>query len=438
MNLLQLIERGLKQRKLSSLLTATSVALGVMLVCAILVVQREIDRTYSKQAEGYSLVVGPAGSELEIVLSSIYHVDQASGLLPWALQEEFEGKRWEGDLRLAVPYALGDSFYGYRVVATTEGLFSHVFPQPRAEKGREQDKFAAGGPFRCEPKALREALDLVRAGGAKHEHDHDHDHGHVREAVVGAEVADRLGLELGSKIEPTHGVEGDHAHHHHEFWKVVGIFERTGTAVDRVVFINLDSFYRIAEHAGGRTQLGDAGISSILLFPRGGYRKAAALNKLMKRSDFTVAEVGTEIAKLKAIVGNVDRIFLVVAILVVVIGIISVMVAIYNTMNERRREIAILRSLGARRRTILALVVGEAGAISVTGGLLGILLGHLLLYAVKDYVLDVSGLALDPWRILGNELLVLCAVAVLGAISGLIPAWKAYRTDVAAHLAPLS
>ncbi|MEE9393565.1 MAG: ABC transporter permease [Planctomycetota bacterium] len=430
MSLFTYVLRGLKQRPLSSALTALSVALGVMLVTSILAVQHEVERSYGRQSAGYSLVVGPAGSPLELVLNSVYHVGMSPGLLPFSALRELEGKEWERFVRHCVPYAVGDSYRGYRVVATTDAVFSEHFPQPA---GAGKEKFSAGGPFEFDAKKLDYALDLLRrkiplppdeAG---------------RQAVLGAEVAQQLGLGVGDDIEPTHGIEGDHRHSARHRWRIKGVLKSTGTPIDRVVFITLDSFYRIPEHSGGRMPVtGEPALSAILVFPRGGYAKAVVLTNLRKRGDLQVADVPTEIGRLMSIVGNVDKLFFIMAILVLFVALIGITVAIYNSMNERRREIAILRALGAGRRAVFAAIVGEAVVLAAVGGLIGFIAARLLLLGADRILREAAGLSLQRPEFRFQELLVLLVVVAAGAVAGMIPAWKAYRTDVAANLAPLS
>ncbi|HJL46598.1 MAG TPA: ABC transporter permease, partial [Polyangiaceae bacterium LLY-WYZ-15_(1-7)] len=279
----------------------------------------------------------------------------------------------------------------------------------------------------------------------EHEHEHEDVHGGehgqvVREAVLGYDVAASLGVAVGSEIEPTHGVEGGTVHEHEHLWTVVGILKPTGTPVDRVVFINLDSFFSIEDHAAGALLPGtdEAGLSSVLVFPRGGVHKAILLGSLNRRPELQVADVSEQLRNLFTIVGSVDVLFLVVAILVVILGILSMLVALYNTMNERRREVAILRALGARRRDVFGAIVGEAALLTALGAAAGLLLGHLLVLAARGYIAEVAGFAPEPFAFLPIEAAVLTLVVLGGALAGLVPAWKAYRTDVAAHLKPLS
>ncbi len=420
MNRWALILRNLSGRPLASSLTSSSVALGVMLVCAILLLRAELERRF-EPSRGVGLVVGAPGSSLQLVLNAIYHLEQSPGLLPFEVFEELDR---HPSTRLAVPYALGDSFRGFRVVGTTEAAFDPRFPLPPAETAK--GKFASGGPFIVDPRALQSALALEPAPpeGAR------------RQAVVGAEVAAALALRPGDKIEPTHGLDSLHAHAQAALWEITGILKPTGTPLDAVVFINLDSFYRIPEHAAAPKpgQDGRPGLSAVLLVPRGGMHKALLLGSLRNRPELQVASVEREVRRLMAVVGRVDLLFLWIAALVVVVGLLSVMVAIYNTMNERRGEIAILRALGARRRFVVAVVVGEAAALAASGALAGLLLGHLLVFLVADQVTAAAGFAPDPLRLLPAEPLLLVGVTLCGALAGLAPAWRAYRTDAAANL----
>ncbi len=431
MTILTLVQRSLRERPLAATLTGLSAATGVALVVAILLLRAGMERHYAEPGRGFSLVIGPPGSRLELVLNSIYHVDRSAGLMPWKC---FEEVRAHPSVRLAVPCAVGDSFKGFRVVGTTAAVFDRGFPHPA---GEGLAKFETGRPFRCDEEALQHVLEDLRSGAAvTHEHDHDAE---TREAVLGAEVADRLGLALGASIEPTHGVEGGKEHGHDEHWTVVGILKRTGTPIDRVVLIDLASFYSIPEHAGGMVPgSGDVGLSSVLVFPKPGIHKALLLPRLMNRAEFTVAEVASEVQALFAIVGRVDQIFLITAVLVIVLGVMSIMVAIYNSMASRRREIAILRAVGAHRRTVFGVVVLEAAIIAGLGALLGVFAGHGLVWLASGSVESAAGFRPELTPRWLEETFVLVAVTLLGGAAGMLPALVAYRTDVASGLKPLS
>lgn len=419
MSFLGLVWRSLVARRLSSWLTALSVALGVALVVSVLLARQALEDRFVGPARGYSTVVGAPGSPLELVLNAVFHLGESPGLMP---MKAFDELRAHESTRVAVPYAVGDSFRGFPVVGTTPAFFDERLPHP---------PLAVGRPFAYSEAALKEALAQMRAGA------HAHGDEATREAVVGAEVARRLGVRVGDRIEPTHGTEGEGAAHAHEhLWTVVGVLEEAGAAVDRVVLINLDSFYRIADHAGGLLPGGEPGLSGVLLWPRGGVHKALLLGQLRNRPDIQVADVGAEVDRLLGLVGRVDTLLLLVAILVCALGLLSVAVAIYNTMEARGRDIAVLRALGARRRFVTAAVMAEATIVAALGAALGLVLGHLLIWALGGWIEAAAGFAPQAERVLPEELLVAAGVVVAGALAGLLPAARAYRSDVATGLRP--
>lgn len=456
MNLFRMAIRSLTLRKTATLLTASGVALGVMLVAAVLVLEHQVRTNYSNQGSGFPIVVGAKGSPLQLVLNTVYHVDRSPGLMPFRVYRELEAQNW---VKLAVPYALGDAFHGFRVVATTEAIFDPYFrPLPDLNV-----KIKEGRPFHSDAAAvdaaIKEIEDKARSGAfasttqADGEH-HEEGNGPVMEAVIGSTVASKLGLKVGDKIEPTHGVEGGKAHEHEEVWTVVGVMDRTGTAIDRVVFINLESFYGIDEHQAGAVipNTTDAGLSSVIVVPKAPIYKAMMLPTLNKRADIQAVSPSEEIRKLLTIVGRIDQVFLFVAVLTVVVSLIGVAVALFNTMNERRREIAIQRAIGARRRTIFAQVVLEATAIGILGAVVGLVLCHVLILVLAGPIADASGFtptafawtplfAGDGARASGGvpaEVAVLAGVFVVCALAGLLPAINGHRTDVASNLAPTS
>ena len=145
-----------------------------------------------------------------------------------------------------------------------------------------------------------------------------------------------------------------------------------------------------------------------------------------------------EVRKLFDIVGNIDRVLLAQAILIILVAGIAIAVSIYNSMSERRREIAILRALGARRQSVFAIILLESMAICFVGAVAGVVAGHLLVAAGNPVLQRVSGFTVPAFYVQGVELWVVAGCLVLGAVSGLGPAARAYRTDVAGNLAPSS
>jgi putative ABC transport system permease protein len=433
MRLDQLIRRNVAQHRVSSALTLLSVALGVALVGAVLLLRASTSDTFLRPSRGYGLVVGAPGSSLELVLNSVFHVGQSPGLLDFAVLEELEASP---ATELAVPYAVGDAFRGYRVVGTSDAFFDPRFPYPHAASAA--GKLAAGRAFQFDRAALRAELAAIEHGTLPSAAPHGAGStGPVDEAVVGAEVARALGIEVGDRIEPSHGVEaGGTSHEQQQLWTVVGVLRQSHTPVDELVLINLDSFFRISDHRGGVIpETGKPGISAVLLFPKPGVHKALLLGQLSKRTQLQVADVDSEVRRLMSMIGNVDRVFLVIALLVVLVGVVSVAVAIYNTLAARARELSILRILGATRRTVFGMLVGEAALLSAVGGVLGLGLAHGLVFASAGLIEQSAGFRPNGAVFLPEELLVLLLVVLAGAAGGLLPAVSAYKNEAAASLA---
>jgi putative ABC transport system permease protein len=436
MRLDQLVRRNLRRQRVSASLTALNVALGALLVSVVLLLRSATAGAFLQPSRGFSLVVGPKGSRLELVLNAIFQLAQSPGLLSYGVFEELES---HPSVQLAVPYAVGDTLRGFRVIGTTDAFFDPRFPYPSA--ATPEQKLQSGRPLRSDRAALHLALAALApaAGGGALSAEEGAPAG-ADEAVVGAGVAAALDVRVGDRIEPTHGIEaGGVAHRERRLWQVVGVLARTGTPLDEVVLINLDSFFRIADHSGGVVpETNEPGLSAVLLFPRPGVHKAMLLSQLNKRSSLQVADVDAEVRALLSIVGNVDRIFFAIAVLVVVVGVVSVAVALYNTLGARRRELAILRILGARRRTVFGILVGEAALVSALGGGVGIAGGHLMVAAASGLVERSAGFRPSALVFLPEEALAYLLVIAAGALGGLLPGVEAYRTDVASTLTPPS
>ncbi|HWB01347.1 MAG TPA: ABC transporter permease, partial [Pirellulales bacterium] len=216
MSLWKIAFRSLQWRALSSALTALSLALGVALVVAVLVMYAAINKSFAKGAQGFDLIVGAKGGRLQLVLNTVYHLSTPIENLPWSYYKQFKpGGKYANEVSVAIPYCLGDNYEGYRVVGTTSELFDIEYVPG------EKYRFAAGRNF--EPE-------------------------HYFEAVIGSQVAYYTGLRVGSSFEPTHGVSGDEGHKHDAF-RVVGILEPTGTPNDRALFVNMEGFFLLAGHA---------------------------------------------------------------------------------------------------------------------------------------------------------------------------------------------
>ncbi|MDP7062776.1 MAG: ABC transporter permease [Planctomycetota bacterium] len=449
MRLPTMVMRNLKRRKLASILTGLSVSLGVGLFATVGALREASEQGFNRSASVCDMLVGAKGSGLQLTLNALYHMGQSQGNVPYALYEEISdtpGVLW------SVPLAVGDSYRGKRIVGVTSNLFSDV--RLGGADSTEKLVFADGGPF----EYLRADLAELKAELAAHEHEdehedeHEHEHEHENEhdheahvrsmfkAVVGADVAIETGLKVGSHFTPSHGVEGVSSRHGHEEaeTEVVGVLAPTGTPLDRAILIPIGAYYVIEGHEATEDMVeGGArdprGLSAVMLSTKAGFYRTRIYRSLNDRLDAQAVYPSQEVRKLFAIIGQGDVILRLITALIVVVALVGVMVAIYNTMGARRREFAILRALGARRRTILGLVTGESAVIALLGGMVGLIFAGALIYAVTDQVHAATGVSVAAAPGL-PELQLLVAVTLAGAVAGLIPALSAYRTEAAHYL----
>ncbi len=469
MSLIQIAWRNFCHRSLSSILTTISLALGVGLVVLVLSIYGVINDAFTRNASvGYNLVVGPKGSPLQLTLNSVFYLSQPIENLPYtefmeffgkedraAMVEKFGGEKSLGDRGgryapfvsggFAIPLALGDYFGEFRVVGTTPEFFEKL------RYGEDLDK-----PF------------SFREGRALKEYSDEHSY---FESVVGFRVAKEMNVGIGDKFYPTHG---DPTGHGHDLgFTIVGVMDPTGTPNDRAAFVNLEGFYLMdghakpieesaGEEASGEEASGDGGdvaeqvvapetvsgpgqfkllsipqreVTSILV--RNGNVMFApgmqnAINEGIRAQ--AAAPVG-EINKLmNLIVGPLMTAMLAITLITCFVAAVGVLVAIYNSMNDRRRDIAVMRALGARRETVTAIIVAESMLVAVIGGVVGWILAHAVIAMASGRIEDQTGVQVGFFSTSGYELYILPIVIVLALFAALLPAWSAYRTDVGSNL----
>jgi putative ABC transport system permease protein len=400
MTLLLIVYRSLRQHALSTIVTACSLALAAGLLMTVWVVKTQSQRTFTQTTAGFDAVLGARGAKLQLVLNAIFHLEASPGNLAWT---DYEQIKKHPAVKTAIPIAVGDNFRGWRIVGTVPELLSGV------EYGAGKKYVLAAGRF-FEP--------------AKHE------------AVVGSFAAQQLGWKVGDTFHPSHGIAFAEDHEHEEEYTVVGILSPTNTPADRVIWTPLEGVQTMSGHnPAAATE-----ISAVLVqlrSPTAGFMLDMMYNKQGNRLTFAYP-VGAIVGELFAKIGWFDRVLTLVAYLVALVAAGSVLASIYASMNARRRDIAILRALGAHRRTVFGAVVTEAATIGALGAAGGFMVYFGLLAGVAHLIRAQTGVALDlaVWQ----PVLWLCPLAmiVLAALGGIVPAVKAYRIPVAETIAPVS
>ena len=449
MNLWSIAVKSVKQRALASALTSLSVALGVMLMVVVLVANGMAERMFVQTATGYDLILGPKGSQLELVLTSIYRIGVAGEPLPYRFYRELTSETGNRIDR-AIPITMGD--------VTRQGAFPIV--------GTTPDYFVL--PYMHEADGTPRKFQFrTRSLDGKHTGE-----GLIRnpfDATIGAVVARQNGWDVGSKLKLVHG--GSDGHVHDEEFTVSGVLAATGTPNDRTVFVHLDGFYMIsghekplseaiarereffgnvseeslraleAEKSGGHGPVPEAQkeVTAILLNIQGEIgEKVLAESLLMNRLNEGVqAQAVKPIVQIdrmmQTLIGPIRTLLIGLTSLIIAVSGIGIFVSIYNSMADRKKEIAFMRALGARRQTVLTVILAESTLLCVVGGLAGFVLAHLLILVASPVVAGY-GLVIDPWTFAWGELVLLPVLIALASLVGFVPGMTAYRTDVARTL----
>jgi len=398
-----LVKRNLGRHLLSSAVTAGVIALAGALTMAVFQIQKQALKAFLGGVGEYHAVLGARGSELQLVLNSIFHLETSPGNISWQLYDQVKN---DARVKLAVPLAVGDNFLGFRVVGTTSEFF-HDPKLTRISKGRF-----------FEPE--------------------------LAEAVIGYSVARETGLAIGDSFKPYHGLSAQSLDEHQMPYKVVGLMAPSNTALDRIILIPIEGIFRMDGHVlrgNGESYVPAPGteipdehkeISAVLLefkSAMAGFQLAYTINRQGRVATlaFPIAKVINDLFKK---IGWAYLVLEVVSFLVVLVASGAVLASLYNTMSERKVEFALLRVLGLGRRTLLLTLVWEATLIAFLGGVLAFPIFAVLMSIVREVVRSQTGLVLDVFRFHLSLVLVPSAMMALGALAGLVPGIKAYRPEV--------
>ncbi len=527
MSLWKIAWRSIQQRGVASMLTTLSMALGVMLVVVVLSIHGVVSQSFKSNSRlGYNMIIGATkGGKLQLTLNTVYYLSQPIENVPYDFYCEFlpaeervkelensiahlvHQSSWEttdaalfstglsgglsslGTLTVAdalevndegrtdrsregkfkpympdasggfvIPVCLGDYFSNFRVVGTIPEFFERLVYD--VDNGLKYE-FAQGRNF----------------------HRDDPDNGFF-ECVIGAAVARKEGVKIGDRIAASHGAPADSESDvmiHEKTFKVVGILKPTGSPNDRAVFVNMEGFYLMENHAepikrqDGAEMIKNEAVDATALVQQPLPLEQREVTAMLVRSPLTraiflqdtidsgnVAQAVLPIAQITSlfdiIVRPIQWVLLLLTAMICIVSGVSILVSIYNSMSDRKHEIAVMRALGAGRGTVMTIILLEAFFLSMGGGVLGWMAGHTLNAAAGPFVeaetgvsigffsfappinifetmgYDIASDALRYWTSLSPELLLVPSLMVLAVIFGIWPAMSAYRTDVAKSL----
>lgn len=414
MYLLRLALASLGNRRFTAWLTVFAIALSVCLLLAVERVRTEARASFANTISGTDLIVGARSGSVNLLLYSVFRIGNATNNIRW---DSFEYLAAHRQVKWAIPISLGDSHRGYRVMGTSPAYFEHYRYARSQPLLLEQGRAFADDPF---------------------------------EVVLGAEVAKALNYPLDTELVLAHGVASiSLVKHDDKPFKVVGILARTGTPVDRTLHISLAGMEALhVDWQNGMPARGNAKVSAEQARAMGLQPKQITAVLLGLNSKITTFSLqreinqfrgepllailpGVALQELWSLMGTAEKALFVVSLFVVLTGLIGMLTAILTSLNERRREMAILRSVGARPWHIASLLILEAFALALAGVLLGLLLLYLGIAGAQSFVQANYGLYLPlnlptryEWTLLG-------AILSAALLMGCVPAWRAYRQSLA-------
>ncbi|MCI4661210.1 MAG: ABC transporter permease [Neomegalonema sp.] len=411
MSLLRLALGSLLARRWTVLLAVISIAISVALLLSVERLREGARSSFAGTISDTDLIIGARTGGVQLMLYSVFRIGNATNNFTWKTYRDIAS---DPAIDWIVPISLGDSHRGFRVVGTTRDYFTRL-----KVRGGKQLRLAQGKPFD----------DLF-------------------DVVLGADVAAQLGYRLGEKIVVSHGTgAAGLTEHEDKPFRVAGILEKTGTPIDRSLHVSLEAIEAI--HVDWQAGAPIPGVSltpdqvrSLPLKPRAvtaafvGLKSRIAVFRVQRavneyaQEPMTAVLPGVALQELWSVVGVAESALRGVSVLVVIAALLGMTTMLLATLNERRREMAILRANGARAGTIFGLLMIEAAAIALTGALLGLLL-HLVAMAGAGAWLDRSFGLYIPWRgVSWQDLGLLAGIIVAATLTGLVPALRAYRLSL--------
>jgi putative ABC transport system permease protein len=435
--MLNLAWKNLTNRPLSMILTLVLFALGVGLTSLLLLLNKQMTDKFEKNLAGVDIVVGAKGSPLQLILANMYHIDAPTGNISLKSAKPFLNPR-HPLIKKSVPLSLGDSYKTYRIVGTLHDFL-----------GLYNAEIAEG-------KLWNTPL----------------------EVVIGATVAEKTGLKIGSSFSSNHGLDESGGEHEEAKFKVVGILKPNGTVIDQLILTATQSIWVVHKHAeeelsgeehhdehaenakgkmqnangesmapsvsesnlDDRTALLQADstqqITSLLLQFK--MRNVQTLNfqrNLNQNTDMQAATPALEINRLYEMMGVGEKALRALALLIIIVSGLSIFIALFNSLKERQYELALMRVMGAGRGRLFLLIVCEGILLSIMGFCIGIALSHGAMQVLAKYMSDAYRYSFTGWMWLKEEWLLLGGAVFIGFLAAIIPAWRVYRQDISRTLA---
>lgn len=407
-----LARKSLFNRMSTTLLTILSIALSVTLLLGIERIRNGTRKSFESTVSGVDLIAGARGGPVNLLLYSVFRIGNATNNIDFGSYTQI---RDSDEVKWTIPISLGDSHKNYRVVGTNDNYFKYY-----RYAGTKELKFTSGKPFKS-----------------------------LFDVVIGSEVAEQLGYSLGTKVALSHGTgEVSFQNHNDKPFTVSGILQPTGTPVDRSLHISLEAMtaLHIDWKNGAPPKKGEAISPEVLLTmdlePADITAFFIKLNSRIdvfnlqryintyEREPLMAVLPGVTLRDLWKTIGVAEKSLLVVSLLVFVVSAIGMMISLLATLKERRREMAILRSVGAKKGFVFGMLVLESLILTLAGIVVGVILLYGGLFAFQPILEDRLGLTVGLFAPSVNDAIYLGTILLFSLIASIIPAWRAYRNSL--------
>lgn len=407
---LSLAWKSARNRKVTAILSILTVAISVILLLGVERIRTQAKSSFANTISGTDLIVGGRSGQVNLLLYSVFRIGNATNNIDWKSYQEFSQHR---SVKWAIPISLGDSHKGFRVMGTNHSYFEHY------RYGQKQNlAFTKGREFQ-----------------------------QLFETVIGADVAKELGYQIGSEIIIAHGISDvGFSRHDNLPFKVVGILAPTGTPVDKTVHVSLEAIEAI--HVGWESgaNLGNTPdaqqlqnrdfqpkqITAMMLGLKSKIQTFALQRQINTYTKEPLSAIlpGVALHELWGMMSVAEQALMAVSAFVVIAGLLGMLSSLLTSLQERRREMAILRAMGARPRHVFSLLILEASSLTFIGILLGTFSLYLLLFVAAPFIQQSYGINLSVITLSNYELSLLALVQLAGTVIGFIPALRAYKQSL--------
>lgn len=380
LNILQISFLYLKEKPIMLFLQILLMALSMMIITSLLLFSSQINQKFYRNLQNIDAVVGAKGSGLQLILSTIQHIDVPTGNISY---QDYLKIKQNRKIKEAIPISLGDNFGGFRIIGSDKNYIKHFATKLKSGKFFD-DKM---------------------------------------QAVIGYDVMKKSGLRIGDIFYSNHGLIGGVSHQENPF-RVVGILQKNNSVLDRLIVVNLESVW------GLHDKISKNEITAILVKYRNRSAHYSFLRQINKNTNIQAASPAFEMARLSKIIGFGTKSIMIFAALLVIISLTIMFLILLNNVRKRRYDLAIFRIFGASKKQIFLLIIFEGMIIAIISSLVGIIFGHLLLAIISFFEGKIIEIGVDSFIFLPQIYLIWLLIMAISFLICLIPAIQAYKIDI--------